>query len=123
MKKDQDDLFIQFAFDAVPDSTQSCTEGKAWVNFDIDSAWTRFVVIPKNLLKPDSANTGGNIGWDSVKTNVNKFSIFGGVGGEFWFDNIEVYGVKEFLPKKQDPAKKEETEEPEEPAKEDEKDE
>lgn len=122
-KKDQDDLFIHFAFDAVPDSTQSFTEGKAWVNFDIDSAWTRFVVIPKNLLKPDSANTGGNIGWDSVKTNVNKFSIFGGVGGEFWFDDIEVYGVKEFLPKKQDPAKKEETEESEEPAKEDEKEE
>ena len=107
-KEDQEELFIHFAFDAVPDSTDSFESGKAWIRFDIDSVWTRYVVLPKNLLESDSANTGGNVGWDSVKTHVNKFSFFGGVGGDIWIDDVEVYGVDEFRAKMPDPV--EETE-------------
>ncbi len=104
-KPDMDKLFIHFSFDVVADSVAGTEEGKAWGRVDIDSVWTRYVVTPGSLMEPDSQNTGGNIGWDAVKSHVNKLSIFGGTGGEFWIDDIEVYGLRRF--NVVEPAKKE----------------
>ena len=107
-KPDMEKVFVHFSFDMVTDSAKGVEEGKAWERFDIDTVWTRYVVTPGTLIEPDSQNTAGNVGWDSVKTHVSKFSIFGGTGGEFWIDNIEVYGVDEFWAKKPDPVKEDE---------------
>ena len=48
--------------------------------------------------KTSFGNTGGNIGWDAVKDHVTNISIFGGSGGEFWIDDIEVFGYEKFTP-------------------------
>ena len=107
-KPDMESIFVHFSFDMVTDSAKGIEEGKAWQRFDIDSVWTRYVVIPTALIEPDSLNTAGNVGWDSVKAHVSKFSIFGGTGGEFWIDNIEIYGLRPFEIKKKEPAKDDE---------------
>ena len=103
-RTDSTKLFFNFAFDVVADSVDAFESGKAWQSYELTSPseWNRFVVIPSELMESDSANTGGNVGWDSVKTHVNKFSIFGGVGGEYWIDDIEVFGMDKFVAKKQD---------------------
>lgn len=105
-KPEMEKTFVHFSFDVVGDSAKEYKEGKAWGRIDIDSVWTRYVVNPDSLIEPDSLNTGGNIGWDAVKTHVNKLSIFGGTGGEFWIDNIEVYGMRRFVAT--EPAEKKE---------------
>lgn len=84
------------------DSTETMNGGKAWVHFDVSQEWQRFVVTPDVLLEVDSNNIGGNIGWDAIKTRVNKLSLFGGSGGEFWFDNIEVFGYTRFVTRKEE---------------------
>lgn len=103
-RDDSTKLYFNFAFDVIADSVDAIGSGKAWRKYDINnpSEWERFVIIPTELQEPDSANTGGNVGWDSVKTHVNKLSIFGGVGGEYWIDDIEIYGMDKFVAKKPD---------------------
>ena len=93
--------YISFSFDMNLDSTSEEESGKAWTHIDIDTVWSRYVVVPSKLLEPDSNKTGGNLGWDVVKRRITDISIFGGTGGEFWIDDIEVFGYSEFVPRKQ----------------------
>lgn len=88
--------YISFSFDTNVDSTSALESGKAWVHIDVDTQWRRYVVKPAELLEPDSAKNGGNIGWDAVKNRISDLSIFGGTGGEYWFDDIKVYGYGKF---------------------------
>jgi len=89
---------ISFAFDVFvnDDSVTSSENIKSWAHFDIGTDWTRFVVTPSELDTADS--NGGNAGWDAVKNNVTKISIFGQMGTEVWVDDIEVYGYGIFDP-------------------------
>lgn len=89
--------YISFSLDLNVDSTSSLKSGKAWVHLDVDTVWNRFVVTPDDFLEPDSNNIGGNLGWDVVKRNITDISIFGGTGGEFWIDDIEVFGYSKFV--------------------------
>ena len=89
--------YISFSFDMNLDSTSEEESGKAWTHIDVDTVWARYVVIPSELQKPDSNKTGGNLGWDVVKHNITDISIFGGTGGEFWIDDIEVFGYSKFV--------------------------
>lgn len=89
-KKGEDDPRLWVSFDANGDTADT---GKAWLRVMIDSVWTRYVVLPDSFDVPDSNHTGGNIGWDEVKKRVTNISLFGGVGGEFWIDDIEIFGV------------------------------
>lgn len=93
--------YISFSFDMNLDSTSEEESGKAWTHIDIDTVWNRYVVVPSKLQEPDSNKTGGNLGWDVVKRRITDISIFGGTGGEFWIDDIEVFGYSEFIPRKQ----------------------
>ena len=88
---------ISFAFDVFvnSDSVTSSENKKAWKHFEVDTAWTQFVVIPAEL---DTSNNGGNVGWDSIKDSVTKISIFGQMGTEVWIDDIEVFGYGIFDP-------------------------
>lgn len=88
---------ISFAFDVFvnSDSVTSSDNKKAWKHFQVDTVWTRFVVIPAEL---DTSNNGGNVGWDSIKDSVTKISVFGQMGTEIWIDDIEVYGYGIFDP-------------------------
>jgi hypothetical protein len=107
---------ISFAFDVLvnSDSVTSADNKKSWRHFEVDTAWTRYTVIPSQLDTADS--NGGNVGWDAVKKHVTKISIFGAMGTEVWVDDIEVYGYGIFDPyapvskksalKKSDPKKK-----------------
>ncbi len=106
---------ISFAFDVLvnTDSVTSTDNIKSWRHFEVDTAWTRYTVIPSQLDTADS--NGGNVGWDAVKKHVTKISIFGAMGTEVWVDDIEVYGYGIFDPyapvtknalKKSDPKKK-----------------
>ena len=92
--------YISFSFDMNLDSTSEEESGKAWTHIDIDTVWNRYVVVPSKLQEPDSNKTGGNLGWDVVKRRITDISIFGGTGGEFWIDDIEVFGYSEFVAKK-----------------------
>ena len=89
---------ISFAFDVLvnSDSVTSADNIKSWRHFEVDTAWTRYTVIPSQLDTADS--NGGNVGWDAVKKQVTKISIFGAMGTEVWVDDIEVYGYGIFDP-------------------------
>ena len=89
---------ISFAFDVLVnnDSVTSADNIKSWRHFEVDTAWTRYTVIPSQLDTADS--NGGNVGWDAVKKHVTKISIFGAMGTEVWVDDIEVYGYGIFDP-------------------------
>ena len=89
--------YISFSFDMNLDSTSEEESGKAWTHIDVDTVWNRYVVTPADFLEPDSNNTGGNLGWDAVKHYITDLSIFGGTGGEFWIDDIEVFGYTKFV--------------------------
>ena len=93
--------YISFSFDMNLDSTSEEESGKAWTHIDIDTVWNRYVVIPSELQESDSNKIGGNLGWDVVNRRITDISIFGGTGGEFWIDDIEVFGYSEFVAKKQ----------------------
>lgn len=89
---------LSFAFDVFVngDSVTSSENTKSWVHFSLDTAWTRYTVIPAELDTADS--NGGNVGWDAVKSRVTKLSIFGQMGTEVWVDDIEVFGYGIFDP-------------------------
>ena len=89
--------YISFSLDMNLDSTSEQESGKAWMHIDVDTVWNRYVVKPSDFQEPDSNKTGGNLGWDVVKHNITDISIFGGTGGEFWIDDIEVYGYSKFV--------------------------
>lgn len=89
--------YVSFSLDLNVDSTSSLKSGKAWVHLDVDTAWSRYVVTPDDFLAPDSNNIGGNLGWEAVKHYITDISIFGGTGGEFWIDDIEVFGYSKFV--------------------------
>ena len=89
--------YISFSLDMNLDSTSEQESGKAWMHIDVDTVWNRYVVKPADFQKPDSNKTGGNLGWDVVKHNITDISIFGGTGGEFWIDDIEVFGYSKFV--------------------------
>ena len=91
--------YISFSLDLNVDSTSELTSGKAWVHLDVDTTWNRYVVTPDDFLEPDSNNIGGNLGWEAVKHHITDLSIFGGTGGEFWIDDIEVFGYSKFVAK------------------------
>lgn len=96
--------WISVSFDVLLDSialdTTGYENGKAWVHLELDTAWQRFVVTPKDLIEPDEHNIGGNIGWDAVKDHVTNLNFFGGgvtqgTPYEMWVDDIMIYGVKD----------------------------
>ena len=98
---------LSFAFDVFvnDDSVTSSENMKSWKHFSLNTDWTRYTVIPAELDTADS--NGGNVGWDAVKNQVTKLSIFGQMGTEVWIDNVEVFGYGIFdpyapLPKKKD---------------------
>jgi hypothetical protein len=91
--------WISFSVDVLMDSVELAKNGyengKAWVHMTLDTAWTRYVVTPKDLA--DTARIGGNIGWENVKDHVTNLNFFGGgVGHDFemWVDDVYIYGVK-----------------------------
>ncbi|SMP53527.1 hypothetical protein [Fibrobacter sp. UWB10] len=95
--------WISVSFDVLLDSialdSTGYENGKAWVHLELDTAWQRFVVTPKDLIEPDEHNIGGNIGWDEVKKHVTNLNFFGGgvtegTPYEMWVDDITIYGVK-----------------------------
>ena len=95
--------WISVSFDVLLDSialdSTGNENGKAWVHLELDTAWQRFVVTPKDLIEPDEHNIGGNIGWDAVKKHVTNLNFFGGgvtegTPYEMWVDDITIYGVK-----------------------------
>ena len=96
--------WISVSFDVLMDSVDlerlGYINGKSWVHLTLDTAWTRYVVTPDDLIEPDEHNIGGNIGWDAVKDHVTNLNFFGGgvTEGEpyeMWLDDITIYGVKE----------------------------
>ena len=98
--------WISISFDVLLDSaaldSTGYENGKAWVHLKLDTAWNRYVVTPKDLMKPDENHTGGNIGWDEVKHHVTNLNFFGGgvtegTPYEMWVDDITIYGVKGLL--------------------------
>ena len=98
--------WISVSFDVLLDSialdSTGYENGKAWVHLELDTAWQRFVVTPKDLIEPDEHHIGGNIGWDEVKKHVTNLNFFGGgvtegTPYEMWIDDVTIYGVKELL--------------------------
>jgi len=95
--------WISLSFDVLLDSigldSTGYENGKAWVHMELDTAWQRYVVTPKDLIEPDENHIGGNIGWDEVKKHVTNLNFFGGgiTAGEayeIWLDDVTIYGVK-----------------------------
>lgn len=86
--------YISLAFDVNVDSTSDYETGKAWVHLELDSAWKRYCVRPKDLIDSSDTN-GGNLGWNAVKTHVTNLSFFSGPDdSEFWLDDVEIFGIK-----------------------------
>lgn len=96
-KNDSARIYLSFSFDVNVDSTADYESGKAWVHYDLTPEWKRYVVaVPDSFVPADSNRVGGNIGWDAVKSHITNISIFGGIGGEIWIDDITMYGYRKF---------------------------
>ena len=72
--------------------------GKSWTHLNLTEEWARYTVTPETMQPAEDEN-GGNLGWDAVKADITNISIFGGAGGEFWIDDIEIFGYEKFSPK------------------------
>jgi hypothetical protein len=90
--------YLSFSLDIVEDSTLALENGKSWTHIELTEEWARYTVTPETM-QPASDENGGNLGWDAVKENITNISIFGGAGGEFWIDDIEIYGYEKLTPK------------------------
>ena len=90
--------YMSFSLDIVEDSTLALENGKSWTHLELTEEWARYTVTPATMQPADDEN-GGNLGWDAVKENITNISIFGGAGGEFWIDDIEIYGYEQLTPK------------------------
>ena len=91
--------YISFSFDIVTaDSKANITSIKSWIHIVLAEQWTRYSFTPTDMVEAEDDN-GGNVGWDAVKDGVTNISIFGGAGGEFWIDDIEIFGLDKFTPK------------------------
>jgi hypothetical protein len=90
--------YLSFSLDIVEDSTLALENGKSWTHIELTEEWARYTVTPETM-QPASDENGGNLGWDAVKENITNISIFGGAGGEFWIDDIEIFGYEKFTPK------------------------
>ena len=90
--------YLSFSLDIVEDSTLSLKSGKSWTHLELTEEWARYTVTPATMQPAEDEN-GGNLGWDAVKDNITNISIFGGAGGEFWIDDIEIFGYEKFTPK------------------------
>lgn len=64
---------------------------KAWMHGDLDSVWTRHRVRPQDFLPPDSL--ANNVGWQAVRDSVTNLTFFMRGQGDFWIDDIRLYGV------------------------------
>ena len=96
-KNDSARIYLSFSFDVNVDSTADYESGKAWVHYDLTPEWKRYVVaVPDSFVPADTNRVGGNIGWDAVKSHITNISIFGGIGGEIWIDDITMYGYRKF---------------------------
>lgn len=102
---DDDSMWVSVSFDVQvnnnsADSSLGYESGKAWahVGLNKDGSWTKVKVTPKTLSPADSNKIGGNIGWDAVKTHVNRFGIFIGRKdpGEYklYVDDVQIYGIR-----------------------------
>ncbi len=90
--------YLSFSLDIVEDSTLALENGKSWTHIELTEEWARYTVTPATMQPAEDEN-GGNLGWDAVKDNITNISIFGGAGGEFWIDDIEIFGYEKFTPK------------------------
>ncbi len=90
--------YMSFSLDIVEDSVLSLKSGKSWTHLELTEEWARYTVTPETMQPAEDEN-GGNLGWDAVKKDITNISIFGGAGGEFWIDNIEIFGYEKFTPK------------------------
>lgn len=102
---DEDSMWVSVSFDVQvnnnsADSSLGYESGKAWahVGLNKDGSWTKVKVTPKTLTPADSNKIGGNIGWDAVKTHVNRFGIFVGRKDpgkyELYVDDVQIYGIR-----------------------------
>jgi len=64
---------------------------KAWAPVTIDSVWRQYRVRPVDFLPPGTLS----VGWDSIRTRVTTFTIFGMGGTDAWIDDIRFHGVGE----------------------------
>ena len=89
--------YISFSFDIIKNDEEAntTTSVKSWTHIELTKEWKRYSFTPADLIDAENDN-GGNVGWDAVKDNVTNISIFGGSGGEFWIDDIEVFGLEKF---------------------------
>ena len=92
--------YISFSFDIIQrdEEANTTTSAKSWTHITLTEDWKRYSFTPAAMQPADDDN-GGNVGWDAVKGGVTNISIFGGAGGEFWIDDIEIFGLDKFTPK------------------------
>ena len=92
--------YISFSFDIIQrdEEANTTTSAKSWTHIVLSEKWTRYSFTPADMIDAEN-DSGGNVGWDAVKDGVTNISIFGGAGGEFWIDDIEIFGLDKFTPK------------------------
>ena len=92
--------YISFSFDIIKNDEEAnkTTSTKSWTHITLTEDWKRYSFTPADMIDAENDN-GGNVGWDAVKDGVTNISIFGGAGGEFWIDDIQVFGLDSFTPK------------------------
>jgi len=65
---------------------------KAWMHFQLRSAWRRLRIRPSDLLPPNPA-LGDNVGWDAVRDSVTHLTFLLGGGPDFQVDDIRFHGL------------------------------
>jgi hypothetical protein len=64
---------------------------KAWKKVVLDTAWTRVRLRPSDFDTADA--NAQSVGWSGVRDSVTNFTFLDGGQGEFWVDDIRIYGI------------------------------
>ncbi|MBK8803026.1 MAG: hypothetical protein IPN71_13420 [Fibrobacteres bacterium] len=64
---------------------------KSWTTRALDTAWTRYRILPQDLDSPDGI--ASNVGWLAVRDSVTDLSFITQGGSEIFLDDIRLHGI------------------------------
>ncbi len=74
---------------ALEDSRDTSDRSKAWATVQLGANWKNYTIRPSDF-DPEGPY---NLTWESIRTRVNTFTVFGKDGSALWIDDIRLHGI------------------------------
>jgi hypothetical protein len=74
---------------ALEDGRDTSDRSKAWATVQLGPNWKNYTIRPSDF-DPEGPY---NLAWESVRTRVNTFTVFGKDGSALWIDDIRLHGI------------------------------